>query len=177
METRTRVRKLAKVLARDAKGLAKEVVLPAFVDENLRPRRPKEVATRLAGIPFEVIGRIKAHEGASVSSNASAPASAASFQHACALEAIPTDGTKVVELSGQQVVLYRVDENVYASANRCPHASGPIGEGELCGNVITCPLHGWTFDVSSGECINMAGEKLETYPTKLDGGQVLVALN
>jgi nitrite reductase/ring-hydroxylating ferredoxin subunit len=52
----------------------------------------------------------------------------------------------------QPVVLCRVGGTVHAVGGACPHAGGPLADGALDGSRLTCPLHGWSFDVRTGAC-------------------------
>jgi len=51
-----------------------------------------------------------------------------------------------------------------------------LGEGELEGTVVTCPWHGWRFDVTSGACMNNPSAKVEAYQVKVEGNDVMVLL-
>lgn len=75
-----------------------------------------------------------------------------------------------VEANGKQVALFNVNGKFYAIQGICPHRGGPLGEGELQDNTVTCPLHAWQFDVTTGN--GMA--KVQTYPVKVENGNVLV---
>jgi nitrite reductase/ring-hydroxylating ferredoxin subunit len=48
------------------------------------------------------------------------------------------------------VAIANVDGTLHAIDGLCPHQGGPLGTGELCGTVLTCPWHGWQFDVTTG---------------------------
>ena len=61
---------------------------------------------------------------------------------------------KTVEANGREIALFNVGGTFYAIDNTCKHRGGSLGEGELDGTVVTCPLHAWTYDVSSGECFD-----------------------
>lgn len=72
---------------------------------------------------------------------------------------IPEGGAiEVFTLDGREIALFKVQGQIYALDNRCPHMGGPLGEGELTGCMITCPWHGWQFDVRNGACENMPGD-------------------
>lgn len=61
-------------------------------------------------------------------------------------------GTGKVVVAGARVLaLFNVEGGFHATDNSCPHRGGPLGEGTLDGAVVTCPWHGWQFDVRSGE--------------------------
>ena len=61
----------------------------------------------------------------------------------------PGEG-KVVHANGREVALFNVDGAFYAIGNTCVHRGGPLGEGILEGDVVTCNWHGWRYDVKSG---------------------------
>ena len=63
---------------------------------------------------------------------------------------IPSGRGLCVRVGNLEIGLYRVDGEIYAMENTCPHAGSPLHEGELDGPVITCPLHFWQFDVRTG---------------------------
>jgi nitrite reductase (NADH) small subunit len=74
------------------------------------------------------------------------------------------------------VALFNVDGRFYALDGVCPHQGGPLGKGRLEGCVVTCPWHGWQFDVRTGQHQISATIKQECLPTRVDGDDVLVEL-
>jgi len=83
---------------------------------------------------------------------------------------------KTVQVNGTDVALYNVDGVIHATANSCPHRGGALGEGMLEGRLITCPWHGWQFDVTSGCLATNPLAKVPTYAAKVDGDDILVQL-
>ncbi len=60
-------------------------------------------------------------------------------------------GTSIERVAdGRMVAIANVDGTLHAIDGLCPHQGGPLGTGELCGTVLTCPWHGWQFDVTTG---------------------------
>ena len=57
---------------------------------------------------------------------------------------------KICEVGDHQVALFNVAGKIVACNNVCPHRGGPLGEGDLAGTIVTCPWHGWQFDVVTG---------------------------
>ena len=51
---------------------------------------------------------------------------------------------------GRMVAIANVNGTLHAIDGLCPHQGGPLGRGQLCGAVLTCPWHGWQFDVVTG---------------------------
>ncbi len=60
---------------------------------------------------------------------------------------------KVVEAGGVTIALFNVDGALTAIENTCCHRGGPLGEGDLDGKIVTCPWHGWQYDVTTGACV------------------------
>jgi nitrite reductase/ring-hydroxylating ferredoxin subunit len=86
-------------------------------------------------------------------------------------------GTAVcVEVKGRQVGLFNVDGVFHAIDNVCLHRGGPLNEGEIDGCVVTCPWHGWQYDVTTGINTMDDTEKLDRFDTKVEGGSVFVAV-
>jgi nitrite reductase/ring-hydroxylating ferredoxin subunit len=63
----------------------------------------------------------------------------------------PPGSARELLVEGRIVALYNVDGQFYALDGVCPHQGGPLGKGCLAGRVVTCPWHGWQFDVGSGQ--------------------------
>ena len=87
----------------------------------------------------------------------------------------PGTGTEI-SLGGKAVALFNVGGAFHAIGNTCLHRGGPVGEGELDGTVLTCPWHGWCFDVTTGENVMNPELKVVHYEVKVEDGQVLVNL-
>ena len=83
---------------------------------------------------------------------------------------------KTVNVDGTDVALFNVDGNFFAISNTCLHRGGPLGEGFLEDDVVTCPWHGWRFNVKTGENAIMPTAKVATYQVKIEGTDVMVSL-
>jgi nitrite reductase/ring-hydroxylating ferredoxin subunit len=89
---------------------------------------------------------------------------------------VPPGSAKELTAAGRVVALFNVEGTFYALDGVCPHAGGPLGEGLLHGNVVTCPWHGWQFDVTTGRhCLNARIEHT-TFPVKVEGNDIFVEL-
>jgi nitrite reductase/ring-hydroxylating ferredoxin subunit len=78
--------------------------------------------------------------------------------------------TKLVYLGNDPVAVYNVGGTFYATQNQCTHAEGPLSEGDLDGNIVTCPLHGSRFDVTTGQVIEgPADEPLKRFRVIIEG--------
>jgi nitrite reductase (NADH) small subunit len=87
---------------------------------------------------------------------------------------VPPGSARVVVVQGHPVALFNVDGRFYAVSNVCLHRGGPVGEGDLDGTIVTCPMHGWEYDVRTGANTINPAARLRTYEVRLEGEDVLV---
>ncbi len=84
---------------------------------------------------------------------------------------------KTVEGDGTPVAVYNVGGKYYATHNTCAHRGGPLGEGSLEGDVVTCPWHGFRFNVTNGQCVGPNPSlKVAAFPVSTQGGDLMVEL-
>ena len=82
----------------------------------------------------------------------------------------------VVDLEGNPIALFNVGGSFYAIDNTCKHAEGPLGEGELDQAQVTCPLHGWQYDVTTGACATDTSVSQKKYNVKVEGDDILIEI-
>jgi nitrite reductase/ring-hydroxylating ferredoxin subunit len=87
---------------------------------------------------------------------------------------IPNGTRRVFEVDGLSVGVFHHEGQWYAMQNSCLHRGGPVCTGTLEGNTLTCPWHGYQYDVTSGELLLDRNAKLPTYRVELRGDQVYV---
>jgi nitrite reductase/ring-hydroxylating ferredoxin subunit len=80
----------------------------------------------------------------------------------------------VVEAAGRHIAIFKVGGQFHAVDNRCLHQGASLGDGFLEGACITCPWHGWRYDVVSGTCLDNPQLKLRTFPLRLEGEEIWV---
>jgi nitrite reductase/ring-hydroxylating ferredoxin subunit len=83
---------------------------------------------------------------------------------------------RMFEVNGRQVALFNVAGEFHAIDNVCEHQGGPLAEGELDGCVVTCPWHGWTYDVSTGASPDDPDTRVRRFDVRVEGDEVLVAV-
>jgi nitrite reductase/ring-hydroxylating ferredoxin subunit len=79
-----------------------------------------------------------------------------------------------IQIEGKAVALANVGGTIYAINNTCLHRGGPLGQGQLDGKVVTCPWHGWQFDVTNGKAVQNPAAGVDCYPTEVRGEDVFV---
>jgi len=82
----------------------------------------------------------------------------------------------VVVVKGIRVALFNCEGVYYAIKNSCPHMGGELGEGLLQGDVVTCPWHGWRFNVKTGKNPEADVVAVRTFEVRVDGDEILIGV-
>lgn len=102
------------------------------------------------------------------------------------------DSRIIATVQGQEIAVFRHDGEFYAVANFCPHQSGPLCEGALTGVTemaddgwgwafdneqknISCPWHGWTFDITDGQSVKENHLAVPTFDIEVEDGSVFLS--
>ena len=83
--------------------------------------------------------------------------------------------SKVVKLGDERVAVFNADGEFYAINNTCPHQGGPLGEGVLDGESVTCPWHEWKYDLKTG--CPIVTPAVKTYPLQIDEEAIWIAVD
>ncbi|HUW36412.1 MAG TPA: nitrite reductase small subunit NirD [Rhodocyclaceae bacterium] len=95
----------------------------------------------------------------------------------CALEDIPRLGSRVVKSGGGDIALFRTgDDRVFALDDRCPHKGGPLSQGMVAGERVSCPLHGWLIEMDSGRAVAPDQGCVRRHEARIEAGRVLLRL-
>ena len=82
----------------------------------------------------------------------------------------------VAEVNGKSLAVFNVDGTFHVIDNTCVHRGGPLGEGDLDGEVVTCPWHNWEYNVKTGVSVNNPSACVASYPVTIEGNEVKVDL-
>ena len=102
----------------------------------------------------------------------------ARFQRAGSLRELRESGHVQTSIADQTIALRIAGDQVIAIQGECPHAGGPVGEGEIkpdCSAII-CPWHGYEWDLSTGKCDEDPDLTLQRFPVRIEGDDILVEL-
>lgn len=92
-----------------------------------------------------------------------------------ALDDIPRRGARVVKTALGCVAVFRTAADaVFALDNACPHKGGPLAEGIVHGNAVTCPLHNWVISLETGQAQGADDGAVITYPARVEAGRILL---
>ncbi len=95
----------------------------------------------------------------------------------CPLGEIPRLGSRVVKTAQGDIAVFRngLDE-VFALSDKCPHKGGPLSQGIVSDRRVTCPLHGWTVRLDSGEAVEPDSGCTPRCRARVDKGEVYLNL-
>jgi 3-phenylpropionate/trans-cinnamate dioxygenase ferredoxin subunit len=89
-------------------------------------------------------------------------------------EKLPDNKVVAVSISGQNIVLARVEGRIFALLNECPHLGCRLHRGRLNGYLLQCPCHDWQFDLRSGEFTLAPEIKIPVFLAKEENGEILL---
>ncbi len=79
------------------------------------------------------------------------------------------------EVDGVAICLARLNGDLSALDNWCPHRRGPLGQGWIDGGAVVCPWHSWAFDLKSGRAEPPDRAHVDTFDVRVEGEEVLIA--
>ncbi|MCY0389227.1 nitrite reductase small subunit NirD [Robbsia sp. Bb-Pol-6] len=96
----------------------------------------------------------------------------------CRVDDIPALGSRVVVRESGNLALFRTqDDAVFALLDRCPHKGGPLSQGIVHGETVTCPLHGWQIALDTGTARAPDEGCARRFPVRVEGGDVYLDLS
>ncbi|MGH7908734.1 MAG: Rieske (2Fe-2S) protein [Thermodesulfobacteriota bacterium] len=82
---------------------------------------------------------------------------------------------KMVEVEGKKIAILNLEGDYYALDDTCPHARGPLSEGKVEGEVVTCPWHGSEFNIKTGEVLRPpARGGVKNYKVQVEGSIIKI---
>jgi len=102
---------------------------------------------------------------------------ATSWVRVARIDEIPPRGARVVRLRDREIALFRTSaDRIFALLDRCPHRGGPLSQGIVHGDCVTCPLHDWVIRLETGEARAPDEGRTERFEVRLEHGEVLLGL-
>jgi nitrite reductase (NADH) small subunit len=91
------------------------------------------------------------------------------------VEQVPVGEGRAFTMGSEQIAVFRLrDGTLRATQARCPHAGGPLADGQLDPTAVVCPLHLRAFSFADGSCAD--GERIRVYAARDEDGQIVVEL-
>jgi 3-phenylpropionate/trans-cinnamate dioxygenase ferredoxin subunit len=101
----------------------------------------------------------------------------ADFVEVTSLEQIRSGAGTRFKVADKEVAIFNVGGKICAIADTCPHAGGSLGMGKLDGTIVTCPVHGMKFDVTTGCFAGTSDFGVAAYPAKVVDGKIMVSVS
>jgi nitrite reductase (NADH) small subunit len=96
------------------------------------------------------------------------------FTRAAAKAEVPAGTIREIQVGGKVIALANVGGQFHAIDNVCLHRGGPLSDGPLEGSVVTCPWHGWQYDVTTGKVGQNPTVGVASYPVEVRGEEIFV---
>jgi nitrite reductase/ring-hydroxylating ferredoxin subunit len=96
------------------------------------------------------------------------------FVPAAKIADVPVGAIQEIQVAGKALALANVAGKFFAINNTCLHRGGPLGQGSLQDKIVTCPWHGWEYDVTTGKLLQNPSMAVPCYPTEVRGEDVFV---
>lgn len=96
------------------------------------------------------------------------------FARVARKDEIPPGSIREFQIEGKTLAIANVGHKFYVINNTCLHRGGPLGQGLLQGVAVTCPWHGWQYDVTTGKLVMNQAVAVETYAVEVRGDDLWI---
>jgi nitrite reductase (NADH) small subunit len=98
------------------------------------------------------------------------------FVRVAGVRQIAAGSVQEAQVGDETIAVANVEGKFYAISNTCLHRGGPLGQGTVSGKEVTCPWHGWSFDVTNGKLSHSSAAGVACYPVEVRGEDIFVDL-
>jgi len=92
------------------------------------------------------------------------------------VSAFAPGGAAMVTVSGRHVALFRLGDQFFALDNMCLHRGGPLCEGPIDNEVVTCPWHGWSYQIRTGTMVQDPRVGVSKHDVQIAGDEIAIRL-
>ena len=96
------------------------------------------------------------------------------FERVGSLSALQGGKPLLATVAGLKLAVFWTEGRVVVTNDKCLHAAGPLHKGEVNGRSVTCPWHGWSYDLQTGVCEEDPERVLQFYEVRIDGDDIMV---
>lgn len=96
------------------------------------------------------------------------------WQKACRVDEVVDGQGREFLVNGQVIAVFIQAGQLRVTDGMCAHQGGPIAQGELDGNCVTCPWHGWQYDISNGNNLLTGKKMLDCFPVEVRDDEIWV---
>jgi nitrite reductase (NADH) small subunit len=98
------------------------------------------------------------------------------FRSVLRVEDLPDESARVVEVNGKLIAVFRHAGQYFAIDDTCPHMGASLAEGYVEEGIVTCPWHAWRFRLADGAWADNPRLKIGSYPVRVVGDEIQVAV-
>lgn len=92
------------------------------------------------------------------------------------LSDIPRRGSRRIATGHMSIAVFRTDDDrVFALEDKCPHKNGPLSQGIVHGDCVTCPLHNWVIALDTGEACGADEGRVASFPVRREGNEIFLS--
>lgn len=99
-----------------------------------------------------------------------------SWHYLCELSGIPQNSSREFVVDSRIVALFHSAQGLHAIDGMCAHQGGPIAQGQLDGQCVTCPWHGWQYDITNGKNLLTGKQMLDCFEVEQRGDAVWIEI-
>ena len=96
------------------------------------------------------------------------------FMRVARKDEIPAGSIREFQVEGLTIAIANVGDKFYAIHNTCLHRGGSLGQGVLQGVAVTCPWHGWQYDVTTGKLVMNQTIGVKTFAIEARGDDLWI---
>lgn len=96
------------------------------------------------------------------------------FVRAISISEVPPGVVREIRIAEKTIALANIEGSFYAISNRCLHRGGPLGQGPLNGTTLTCPWHGWGYNMTTGKVNHNQAVGVACYPVEVRDQDVFI---
>jgi nitrite reductase/ring-hydroxylating ferredoxin subunit len=94
----------------------------------------------------------------------------------CRIDSLASGKIRTARVLARRIAVVQIEGRIYAFEADCKHMKQSLGGGTIEGNVITCPAHGWKYDLATGQCLTEKWARLKTFDVYVENGDLFVDL-
>lgn len=83
---------------------------------------------------------------------------------------LPVGSAAAVEVDGEEIAVFHTEAGLFAVDNDCLHMAAPLSRGGVLDHVVTCPWHGWRYDLRDGRRVDRRGSPTRTHDVEVRDG-------
>jgi nitrite reductase (NADH) small subunit len=95
----------------------------------------------------------------------------------CKIDDCPPGEAREFVVGQRVVAVFHAEDRFFALDGICPHQGGPLGRGRLGGCRVTCPWHGWQFDIRDGQHSSIPSLVQPGWPVRVEGEDVFIQID